>query len=256
MNKAILTRLAILGVSALSAPWAVGQNDTQERINETKQAVSDYVFLRQQIAKTTNEWRVYKDVTERRIAFFQAEIERLTEQIAESEATRSSAQQVIEERRREIDRLQTANNSVLQAMPGLENRLQELSEYFPAPLKRTVAPLVDQLGAPSQAAERMAIVVGILNEVDKFNSDWQDSSEQVGESLVNVLYMGLAGGFYANTEGTVGGYLVPAPERWERVEDNSIAQQVAMAVRYYNNDVKPALLVPVPLQVRDITNGQ
>lgn len=260
MNKAILTRLAIFGVSALAAPWAVGQNDTQERtqerIDNTKQAVSDYVFLRQQIAETKNEWRVYRDVTERRIDFFKEEIARLEGEIAQLEETRSSAQQVIEEKRQQINKLEQANATVLEAMPELEAKLQALIEYFPAPLKQTVSPLVDQLGAANQAAQRMAVVIGIMNEVDRFNAEWQDSSEQVGNSLVNVLYMGLGGGFYANSEGTVGGYLIPAKGGWERVEDNSIAAQVAMATKYYNDEVTPAQLVPVPLQVRDLSIGQ
>ncbi len=255
MNKVILTRLAALGACALAIPAAMGQN-TQERINETKQAVSDYVFLRQQIAQTKNNWRVYEEVTSRRIEFFEAEIERLRDEIARTQDTRSMAQQVIEERRQDINRLQSANDFVNQSMPELESKVASLAEYFPPPLRNRVGPLLDQLGNPRQAAQRMALVIGILNEFDRFNSDWSDSSSQVGTSLVNVLYMGMAGGFYSNAEGSVGGYLIPAPGQWEQVEDNSIAPQVAAAIRFFRQEVRPSELVPLPLQVQDLPIGR
>lgn len=254
MKKAILTRLAILGVSSLCAMPAIGQS-TQERIDATKDAVSDYVFLRQQIAEAKNEWRVYQDVAQRRIDFFTQEIERLEEEIAESEKTRSSAETVIAEKRSTISSLEAANNVVLSAMPDLEARVAALSEFFPRPLKDKVSPLLNQLGKPRQAAQRMAIVIGILNEVDKFNSEWSGGSEQVGNSFVDTIYMGLAGGFYANKDGTSGGYLIPAQGGWEKVEDNSIAPQVARAVKFFNKEVKPAELVPLPLEARNIDTG-
>jgi len=255
MKKVILTRLAAIGVCMLAAPMISGQ-DTQQRIKDTKQAVSDYVYLRQQIAETKNEWRVYEEVTTRRIEFFQEEIERLQREIAQTENTRSSAQQVIEERRQEIDRLQAANDFVNQSMPALESAVAALGQYFPPPLRNRVAPLMDQLGTPRQAAQRMAIVIGVLNEVDRFNADWTDASSQVGTSLVNVLYMGMAGGFYANSEGTIGGYLVPSEGQWEQVEDNSIAPQVAAAIRFFRGQVRPAELVPLPVQVQEFAIGQ
>lgn len=255
MKKAHFTRLALFGMSALCAPLVPAQT-TQERINDTKQAVTDYVFLRQQIAEAKNEWRVYQEVTTRRIEFFQEEIERLEGEISRSDETRSSAEIVIAERRATISELEGANNIVAASMPGLETRLTGISEYFPTPLKDRVKPLLDQLGKPRQAAQRMALVIGIMNEVDKFNSSWESASEQVDNLIVTTLYMGLAGGFYASADGSMGGYLVPAKGEWTKVPDNEAAPRIALAIKYYNSEIKPAELVPLKLEATTISFGQ
>lgn len=260
MNRNLLTGLKILSAGALltaSGGILSAQSDTviQEKIKKTEQAVTDYVFQRQQLAQAKNEWNVYKEVSERRVEFFSQEIERLEGEIEKLEGKRSTATRIIGEKKAKIEELEAANRVVLEKVPEYEVKLRELSQYFPDPLKRRVSATVEQLGRPTQAADRMVIVIGILNEIDKFNSEWTIDSSRVGNSLVDVLYMGLAGGYYASEDGTIGGILVPAKGGWTMEEDNSVAQGVALAIKYYRNEIKPAALVPVPAKVSSLPNN-
>jgi hypothetical protein len=106
----------------------------------------------------------------------------------------------------------------------------------------------------------MAILVGIMNEVDKFNSDFSISSTHKtlpnGETkLVDVIYLGLAVAYYADSEGIVGGIGTPAAGDWNWEERNDLAPAIRDAVLYYNGDIKPALMVDLPINIKDISVG-
>jgi len=250
MNKKLLNGLFALSLSAVTV--AISHADQATEIADTKQAVKDYVFQRQELATKKHEWLVYQDVTTRRIEFFSKEIERLTQEIEAISDVRSSAEAKIAEKNSQIEALQEANNIVLKAVPAYEAKIATLAQYFPAPLKKKVQPLLDNLGRSKQAAQRMALVLGILNEVDKFNTEWTSDSFEVDGTLVDVLYMGLSTAFYANEKGTIGGTLNPAKGEWERVPANELAPEIAKSIIFYRGKVKPAELVPVPLQITEV----
>ncbi|MFP4282414.1 MAG: DUF3450 family protein, partial [Opitutales bacterium] len=251
-----LIGLGAVTAAVLATPQLAAQGAAQGQISETEQAVTDFVFLRQQIAETKNEWRVYEDVAQRRIEFFEAEIEQLQSQIEEARGRISSAQQTIDEKQQEIAEKRAANNVVLEAAPRYEEQVRAIAEFFPEPLQTKLNPLLSQLGRPRQAAQKMAIVMGILNEVDKFNSEWSFSGRQVGNTSVDVLYMGLSAGFYADQNGTVGGVLRPAKDGWEQEDMPELAPALATLIQFYQGELKPAVLTPVPLEVSDVSLSQ
>lgn len=255
MKTTTLIGLGALG-AALMATTPLAAQGNQERIKQTEQAVSDYVFLRQQIAETKNEWRVYQDVTNRRIEFFESEITQLKEAIASAQEEISTAQETIDAKRQEIALKRAANNVVLDAAPAIEARIRTLAEYLPEPLQNKLSTLLGQLGSPRQAAQRMAIVIGVLNEIDKFNSEWTLDGTQVDNVSVDVLYMGLSTAFYADENGTIGGIMKPAKGQWTRQDNNDLAPQIALLIKYYQGDVKPATFTPLPLEVTNLNLGR
>ena len=256
MKKTTLIGLGALGAALLATSPLVAQSGNEQRIKDTQQAVTDYVFMRQQIAKAKNEWRVYQDVTQRRIDFFENEIEQLTKEIEEANTQISSAQETIDAKREDIKKKRAANNVVLNAAPKTEARVRPLAEALPDPLQRKLSTLLSQLGRPTQAAQKMAIVIGVLNEIDKFNSEWTLDNMQVDNVSVDVLYMGLAGGFYADANGSVGGILTPAKGEWKKEERNNLAPAIATLIKYYQGNLKPAVFSPLPLQVTNVSLGQ
>lgn len=253
MKKSALSGLGVIALSLLTNPLLVAQAP-QSQIEQTQQAVSDYVFSRQQIAQSKNEWKVYKEVSDRRIEFFESEIESLLAQIEAAENTVSSAQETISAKQDEIAVLRRANKVVLDLAPEYEARIRNLSKSLPPPLTTKLSALLDSLGKPKQAAQRMAIVIGILNEIDKFNSEWTIDGDQVGNTTVNVLYMGLAMGFYADENGAVGGIMVPTADGWERREDNSLAPAISTLIKYRLGEVKPATFIALPIEINELTS--
>lgn len=253
MKNSAFSGLGVIALSLLASTPIFAQAE-QTPIKKTQQAVTDYVFARQQIAETKSEWRVYKEVAERRIDFFESEIASLKDRIEAAESTVSSAQETINAKQQEIAVLRTANKVVLDLAPEYEARVRNLSRSLPAPLTRKLSALLDQLGKPKQAAQRMAIVIGILNEIDKFNSEWTVDGDQIGNTTVNILYMGLTMGFYADENGTVGGLVIPTASGWERRENNALASAISTLIKFRLGEVKPATFIPLPVEITEITS--
>ena len=149
---------------------------------------------------------------------------------------------------------------VAKALAPLEAKLLELNQYFPRPLKDKVKSLVGQIGKSKRTSDRMAIIIGILNEVDKFNAEFSMDTDEIktpkGETkLVDVLYLGLAVAYYADNEGKVGGIMTPADGEWIRTEKNDAAPAIRDAILYYEGEIKPAVLVNLPIEIQERSIG-
>lgn len=258
MNKKIL-----YGLAALVAGTALQAQDeaaVQKEIEKAREVISEYVKTRQEIARVKNEWKSYQELTQRRIDLYEREISQLNDLIETAEKDTTQAERQIAAIKEEIAVLRSANNIVGQSLPAYEDKMREMYQYFPSPLKGKVERLVQQLGKSRQSADRMAILIGILNEVDKFNSDFNfDSFEKKlpsGETkLVDVIYLGLAVAYYADSDGEIGGVGTPAAGQWQWTERNDLAPNIRMAIKYYNGDIKPAMLVDLPVEVQSLKIG-
>jgi hypothetical protein len=257
MNKKILYGLAALILG--SSLQAQDEAAVQKEIEKTREVISQYVKTRQEIARVKNEWKAYQELSQRRIDLYEREIRQLTDTIDAAESQTTQAERSIAEIKDEIAALRQANDIVAKTLPSLEDKMRELYQYFPRPLKQKVQPLVQRLGKSRQASDGMAIVIGILNEVDKFNSEFNfDTDEKTlgGETkLVDVIYIGLAQAYYADKEGNLGGIGVPAEGDWNWSERNDLAPAIRDTVLYYNGDIKPAMLVDLPVEIQNLTIG-
>ncbi len=256
-NKTLYGLAAILAVTTLHAQ---DEAAVKKEIEQARQVIEEYVETRREIARVKNEWRSYQELSERRISLYEQEIAELTETIEKAEAETTQAERAIAAVKEEIAQLRQANDIVARALPAFEDKLRELYQYFPTPLKDKVQSLVQQLGKGGQASNRMAIVIGILNEVDKFNSDYTlDTFEKTLPSgqtkLVDVVYLGLAVAYYADSEGKVGGVGTPAAGEWNWTERNELAPAIREAVLYYEGEIKPAMLVDLPIEIQNLSIG-
>lgn len=261
MKKPILYGLTALlfGPTTLSLAQTP-ESAVQQEIATAKQVITEYVKARREIARIKNEWNSYQELAERRINLYESEVQKLREQITAAEEDTTQAERTIAEVRQEIAKLRAANDVVARAMPDIELTLRELYQYFPKPLKTKLERFFSELGKSRQASERMAVVIAILNEVDKFNAEYtlaeEDKKMPSGETkIVDVLYLGLAVAYFADKEGTMGGILSPAKGEWISEERTELAPAIREAISYYNGDIKPAVLVNLPLEVKDIQLG-
>lgn len=259
MKKRSLLALA----AAFALPEAaVAQTPEQvrERIEGTRATIEQMVRVRTTLSETRRDWVIYQETAERRINLFRSEREDLREQLAETEARTTEAERRIAAIREDIDAVRAANRTIQDALPSLEARIREMSLYFPRPLRTRVERLVGQLGRSQQASDRMAVVVGLLNEADRFNSlftlDVDERRLDNGEIVsVDVLYIGLAFAYFVDREGNVAGYGVPAENGWAWTEQRELVGPVRRAVEFYAGRVKPAQPVRLPIRVTNVTFG-
>ena len=258
MNSKILYGMAAL--IAGTTLHAQDQAAVQKEIEQARQVIESYVQTRQKIAKEQNEWESYQELTQRRIDLYKDEIADLEATISEAEEQTTSAERRIAGIRADIQVLRSATEIVSSSLPRLEQKVRELYAYFPTPLKDKVTNLVQQLGNKSlQTSDRMALVIGVLNEVDKFNSGFTHVTDEMrlgnNTKLVDVIYLGLAIAYYADKDGKIGGMLVPAEKDWQWVQKDELAPLVHQAILYYTNEVKPAMMVDLPIEIKNLTIG-
>ena len=258
MNRKILYGMAAL--VAGSTLQAQDQAAVQKEIEQAREVIESYVETRQSIAKAQSEWESYQELTNRRVELYEDEIAELEETIKAAEEETTSAERRIAGIREDIRVLRSATNIVNTSLPALEQKVRELYAYFPSPLKDKVTSIVQKMGSQGmQTSDRMALVIGVLNEVDKFNSGFTHIRDEMRMNdqtkLVDVLYLGLGVAYYADNEGKIGGMLVPAEKEWQWVQKNELAPMIHQAILYYLGEIKPAMMVELQVEIKNLTNG-
>lgn len=250
--------LAILLAGGLPSA-ANAQNEG--KIDEIRTTITNWVELRRTIASRANDWRVEKELIQHRIGLFKEEIDSLQERIDEVKTGADEAQRKRTEFQRDEERLREAAKGVESNIPLYESKIRELSKYFPTPLAEKVSTLMSNMPAEGARTnlgptQRMALIVGILNEVDKFNNTITPQNElreiEGRQIQVTTVYAGLAKAYYADESGMYAGVGTPGSDGWVWVERNDIAPAIAQAVGVAAGTTKPAVFVNIPIEVTSI----
>lgn len=235
----------------------------QPDLAETRSTLKEWVELKKLISEEQSKWRVEKQTLEESIDLLQSEIEKLQTSIDAQEESATEAEQARVELTQEEEALKQASAAVKSVMDDLEAQTLDLMEYFPAPLKNREA--ITKLAAripkgprerdASSLSQRLMNVVGILTEVEKFNSQVSVANgiEEInGERIqVDTIYMGLAVAYYVDGTRSEAGIMVPAKGGWEKIPDNALADRVATAVAMQRREAT-ANFVNLPMTVRDV----
>jgi hypothetical protein len=155
-------------------------------------------------------------------------------------------------------KLKDASASLIGALESLEERTKELLKRLPDPVCQRVKPLRQRLPEKSaetklSVSERFQNVVGILNEVDKFNREITLTSEvrtlPDGPSVeVVAVYIGIGQAFYASADGTVAGIGTAQKDGWVWKPDNTAGPRIAEAIAILKNE-KVAKFVQLPIEI-------
>ena len=93
-----------------------------------------------------------------------------------------------------------------------------------------------------------------MNEIEKWDSsitlDSQSYSSKEGSSvLIDVIYIGLGQGYFANNDeaNPVAGVIMPSENGWIFEEQNSLAEKIRKLVGVYKG--QPAEYVNIPLKI-------
>jgi len=170
--------------------------------------------------------------------------------------------QVEKERAQTEELLKSSNENVEQAKQfsaSIEGKITKLIPRLPVPLQEIVKPLLQRVPADPAttkmaAAERVQVIVGLLNEIDKFNNavsvfSEKRKNEKGDEIAVETLYVGLGAAYFVNDTGDFAGMGTPGSSGWEWTVKSEIAGPVKEVVRIYRNE-KPAKFVPLPAVIR------
>jgi hypothetical protein len=221
-------------------------------------ALAQWVETQQLIAKEKQDWQQGKQILQSRIDAVNGEIAALTERLNESRRTAAEANGKRAGEVAENESLQKAGAELGTWVAGLEDGLRSLKTRLPEPLLLKVKPLYDRMPAPGVStnvslAERYQNVVGILNEVGKFNGDITLVTEvrtlsDGKPAEVRTVYVGLAQAYFVSPKGDAG-IGRPGESGWTWTVSREIAPRIEEVVEVLQNKAKPHF-VSLPVKVQ------
>jgi len=226
--------------------------------DSTRASLAKWVETQQLIAKEKQDWQEGKQILQSRIDAVNGEIAALKERLAETRRTAAEATSKKAGDVAQNEDLQKAGMDLSGWVTGLESGLRTLEARLPEPLLQKVRPLYDRMPADGHAtnislAERYQNVVGILNEVGKFNNDITMVTEvrtlsDGKPAEVRTVYIGLAQAYFVSPKGDAG-IGRPGAGGWEWTAASEIAPQIEQAVEVLQNKAKPRF-VSLPVKVQ------
>ena len=250
--------MAALGTALTVSAGSFAQNSSQN-IEETPSIIENWVNTSQLISQEASDWRERKVIMTFKINLLIKEIKALEEQIEESRKDVALADAKRLEMEVEEKKLRSASEVVEDAVPRYEQNLLRLAKSFPGPLLEKTSSLLAQMPADAEktsltGVERVNIILGILSEVDKFNGAVTVVSElreiDTDKTVeVKTLYLGLAQAFFvdSNQQFAKAGRLDGG--QWVWTEQNDYAHDIWRAIAMYENVIKPALFIQLPITI-------
>lgn len=246
---------ATYALAVLTAGAALADN----KLDETRTTLEKWVETRQLISRTVTEWQADKEMLTQTRQLFERELQAI--QVQMSSLSTNNTQ--VEVERAQSDELAKASKASLevsrQHAAELEAEILKLVPRLPEPLQEILKPLLNRIPADAAqtratAAERLQVIVGILNEIDKFNSGVNIFNEKrlnaKGEEVaVDSIYIGLGVGYFVNATSELAGTGAPGPKGWEWTIDPKLGASLTEVIRIYRNE-RSARFIPLPVIIR------
>jgi hypothetical protein len=258
-RSALVTLLLVPVIFLLpSGGMSADQDEKKPKLEDARSLISEWVRVSDLISKERTDWEISRELLQDQIALRRAEIESLRKSIAEAEESIAKA----DERRRGLDRelegLNEAARAVQSAVVEYEARIVKLLKLLPDPIRERVKPLSQQIPEDPETTKillgtRFRNVVGILNEVNKFNREITVTSEvrslPDGTTVeVTSMYVGIGQGYYVSPDGKAAGVGRPSPDGWAWTPANDAAAAIAKAIAIHKNE-EVASFVQLPIRI-------
>ncbi|WPJ94601.1 DUF3450 family protein [Coraliomargarita algicola] len=227
--------------------------------SETRGVLQEWVKVKALISQEREEWATEKALIADTIELLNAEKEMLAETIDSRKDAAEAAANERTELSLKKESLDADAATLGEVLTGYESEMTAWVPSLPALLQEELAPLIRRLPTEENTSSnagigrRLQSVVGILSQVDKFNSsvtyrkELRDSGEATKET--DTLYFGLAYAVYSDAEGSSAGYGKPGPEGWTWEAAPEAAADIKELIAVYKNET-PAKYVSIPLSIQ------
>lgn len=238
--------------------WAT-EPVVRDNIDNVRTTLEKWIETRRLISKEKQDWALGREMLNEQIGLVQREITSLGEKITQAKESITDADTKRAELEAENNKFKNASNTLKIIVDELEARTIALNKRLPDPIQERIKPLSQRLPQdPNETklslAQRFQNLIGILNEVNKFNREIIVTSEvrtltdgNVAE--VTAIYIGLGQAYYIGAKGTVAGIGRPSEDGWNWEPANEAAAKIADTVAILKNE-KVAGFIPLPVKVQ------
>ena len=263
-RRAGIAALALAAALALGLAPATGagegEGEDEDDVDDARNVLEQWVQTERVLSKERLDWALGKEMLTSRIELVEREIGSRRETIAQAEESIAEADRKRADLIDENERLVQASAALAQTVASLEARTRALLARLPEPIRERVRPLSqgmpeDSAGTTLSLSERFQNIVGILNEIDKFNRDVTLTSEvrtlaDGTTAEVTALYVGLGQAYYATNTGERAGVGTPSPDGWIWTPADEAAPRIAQVIAILK-DEQVAGFVHVPVRIEE-----
>lgn len=228
--------------ASVSVPLAAQGDESPvgERIAAARTALQEWVANNRLYSKEQQDWRVAKELLRDKSELTQRECAGLRQRMVEVEGSMQEADQKHGDLAAKRDASRDSSKLLGERIVALETQTRDLLARLPEPLRERVAPLSQRIPAAELAnkqslSERFQHVIGVLNEINKFQRDVHLVREvralEGGRSAeVSVLYFGIAVAYFVTDDGSQAGVGRPSDKGFVWTAAPKHAQAIAQAV--------------------------
>mgnify|MGYP006282916763 CR=1 FL=1 len=229
------------------------------KIENTRTALERWVETQRIISKEKRDLELAKEILNERIELMEREIESLRAKIDEAKKNIAETNKKRGELLAENDELKEASEALGDVLVSLEERTNQLLRRLPDPIRERLKPLSQRLPQKKgetklSISERFQNVVGILNEVDKFNGEITVASEirtlpDGASAEVTALYLGVGEGYYVGANEKIAGVGSATNEGWVWKPASEYAARIAQVIAILKNE-QAASFVQLPIEIQ------
>src|SRR5262245_18442880 len=232
--------------------------DSGPSLEETRLSMSKWIETQQSIAKERKDWQQGKEILAGRLELIKQEVASLEEKIAQAQSNVAEADRKKAELVAETDHLKAVDKQLADTVAGMESEVRRLAKGSPECIRTRLQPLCQRIpeeGATTRVsnAERYQNVLGILNELNKANSELTVSYEVRNLSdgkpaEVQAIYVGLSQAYFVSARGEAG-IGRPTLDGWTWTPSPAVAADVLMAFEILQGKHSP-VFVPLPVNLK------
>lgn len=219
-----------------------------------EQLVKEWVDLRREIIIEKEAWKEQEAHLKRERKLLLKEKEMLNEEIEQSIQAQNRAEAQLRELRQEKEVSQEMLEESLPDISEAERDLKKWAVILPASLAAPLQSSFDELKLKERpASQRLRTILTLYKSIEDIGRSVHLVREILETDLgvmreMEVLYLGLAQGFAVSLDNRVAGIGLPGPAGWEWHWRNDLANEVRLAIDFYEEE-KVAGFVRLPLKI-------
>lgn len=227
-------------------------------IENVRAILGKWLEIQQTIAREQRDWQQGREVLQSRIEIVRREVAELDERLAKARQKLDEAEKAKNAIAVETVALKESAAKLAETAGQFEGLVRTLHAQMPEPFLPRVQQLYARMPADAtnsrvSIAERFQNVLGIVNEMNKFNLEIPLSYEVRNLSdgkpaEVKAFYVGLAQAYFVSASGEAG-VGVPGEKGWTWQSRNDEAEHVRQAIGILQNKGSPAF-VPLSMELK------
>ena len=254
----IAVAASVLLALSLFAAGAGARAEETGTVDAARSTLGKWVETQTIISREKKDWQQGKEILQSRIEAVKKEIAQIEERLKQARGDKAEADKVGAGLAAERQAISDVTDALSVHIGELEARVRVLYRTLPESMKEKLQPLYQRMPEdPAHArvslAERFQNVLGILNEMNRLNSEVTVASEirplSDGRPYeVRTIYVGLGQAYFVSARGEAG-IGRPSSDGWTWKKDDAIARDVNLVLEILQSKSSPKF-VPLPVDIR------